>query len=232
MKMNHLACLVDGPAADARLDASCSARGLDAAPTTCKDGTTSTATGRGACSGHGGVQKPAGAAQRHLDIGAGSRSHSAARKRRIDAIDGTYDIDGTCDVCRPLRPLRSPPPRRQSIDRVRQYRSHRRHRQVQGRHLLEVSAPQRYLLEAMAASPNGSRPPLTDAWPLRRRPAALPLQQRLQRRPDIVEQLGLAGSVRVDAVGLHQIGGQGDAVQQEGHVGQLLVARQVRVRPG
>jgi hypothetical protein len=27
------------------------------APTTCKDGTTSTATGKGACSGHGGVQK-------------------------------------------------------------------------------------------------------------------------------------------------------------------------------
>jgi hypothetical protein len=33
-----------------------------AAPTTCKDGTTSTATGRGACSGHGGVQKAAAAA--------------------------------------------------------------------------------------------------------------------------------------------------------------------------
>ena len=29
----------------------------DAAPTTCKDGTTSSATGKGACSGHGGVQK-------------------------------------------------------------------------------------------------------------------------------------------------------------------------------
>ncbi|MGD0501506.1 MAG: DUF3761 domain-containing protein [Steroidobacteraceae bacterium] len=28
-----------------------------AAPTACKDGTTSSATGRGACSGHGGVQK-------------------------------------------------------------------------------------------------------------------------------------------------------------------------------
>src|SRR5580693_10127763 len=28
-----------------------------AAATNCKDGTTSTATGRGACSGHGGVQK-------------------------------------------------------------------------------------------------------------------------------------------------------------------------------
>jgi hypothetical protein len=35
-----------------------SARAADSsAPTTCKDGTTSTATGRGACSGHGGVQK-------------------------------------------------------------------------------------------------------------------------------------------------------------------------------
>lgn len=33
-----------------------------AAPTTCKDGTTSTATGRGACSGHGGVQKAAATA--------------------------------------------------------------------------------------------------------------------------------------------------------------------------
>ena len=32
------------------------------AATTCKDGTTSTATGRGACSGHGGVQKAAAAA--------------------------------------------------------------------------------------------------------------------------------------------------------------------------
>ena len=29
----------------------------DAAPTTCKDGTTSTSTGKGTCSGHGGVQK-------------------------------------------------------------------------------------------------------------------------------------------------------------------------------
>lgn len=37
---------------------SLSSRAADApAPTTCKDGTTSTATGRGACSGHGGVQK-------------------------------------------------------------------------------------------------------------------------------------------------------------------------------
>lgn len=39
-----------------------------AAPTICKDGSTSTATGRGACSGHGGVQKAA----------AGSSSSSGA----------------------------------------------------------------------------------------------------------------------------------------------------------
>jgi len=32
---------------------------LSHADSTCKDGTTSTATGRGACSGHGGVQKAA-----------------------------------------------------------------------------------------------------------------------------------------------------------------------------
>ncbi len=29
----------------------------DDAPSTCKDGTTSTSTGKGTCSGHGGVQK-------------------------------------------------------------------------------------------------------------------------------------------------------------------------------
>jgi len=29
----------------------------DPAPTTCKDGTTTTSTGKGTCSGHGGVQK-------------------------------------------------------------------------------------------------------------------------------------------------------------------------------
>ncbi len=34
----------------------------DPAPTTCKDGTTTTSTGKGTCSGHGGVQKAAAAA--------------------------------------------------------------------------------------------------------------------------------------------------------------------------
>ena len=35
------------------------AHAADVAVATCKDGTTSTAAGRGACSGHGGVQKAA-----------------------------------------------------------------------------------------------------------------------------------------------------------------------------
>src|SRR5882757_8596139 len=35
----------------------------DPAPTTCKDGTTTTSTGKGTCSGHGGVQKAAKAAK-------------------------------------------------------------------------------------------------------------------------------------------------------------------------
>src|SRR5258708_14190911 len=34
----------------------------DPAPTSCKDGTTTTSTGKGTCSGHGGVQKSAPAA--------------------------------------------------------------------------------------------------------------------------------------------------------------------------
>src|SRR5580693_2494668 len=45
------------------------------ASTTCKDGTTSTATGRGACSSHGGVQKSAPAAN---SSGASSSSAPAA----------------------------------------------------------------------------------------------------------------------------------------------------------
>ena len=42
----------------------------DTAPTTCKDGTTSKATGKGACSSHGGVQadtSPAGATAKCKD---------------------------------------------------------------------------------------------------------------------------------------------------------------------
>jgi len=54
------------------------ARAADtAATTTCKDGTTSTATGRGACSGHGGVQK-ASKSKPASDATAASPAASAA----------------------------------------------------------------------------------------------------------------------------------------------------------
>ncbi len=54
-----------------------------AAPTTCKDGTTSTATGRGACSGHGGVQKAAKAAP-------AATPAPAAVSATAKCKDGTY----------------------------------------------------------------------------------------------------------------------------------------------
>jgi hypothetical protein len=56
MKRKHLATIITAPLLMLAWTLSC--RAADAtAPTTCKDGTTSTAAGRGACSGHGGVQK-------------------------------------------------------------------------------------------------------------------------------------------------------------------------------
>jgi len=56
MKTSHIAGLMAAPLIAFALGLP--ARAADSgAPTTCKDGTTSTATGRGACSGHGGVQK-------------------------------------------------------------------------------------------------------------------------------------------------------------------------------
>jgi hypothetical protein len=48
------------------------------ADSTCKDGTTSTATGRGACSGHGGVQKAAESAAAAAPAATESASPAAA----------------------------------------------------------------------------------------------------------------------------------------------------------
>ena len=48
------------------------------ADSTCKDGTTSTATGRGACSGHGGVQKAGKSAAAAAPAAAESASPAAA----------------------------------------------------------------------------------------------------------------------------------------------------------
>jgi len=56
MKKNSLFCAVAAPLLAFALMLPSHAAD-STAPTTCKDGTTSTATGKGACSGHGGVQK-------------------------------------------------------------------------------------------------------------------------------------------------------------------------------
>ena len=55
MKITILAALV--AVSLASLAQSPISRAADATPTSCKDGTTSTSTGKGTCSGHGGVQK-------------------------------------------------------------------------------------------------------------------------------------------------------------------------------
>ena len=61
MKTKNRACIIAGPLFVLML-APLGQAADSSTPTTCKDGTTSTATGRGACSGHGGVKKAAAAA--------------------------------------------------------------------------------------------------------------------------------------------------------------------------
>jgi Protein of unknown function (DUF3761) len=77
-----------------------------AAPTTCADGTTSTATGKGACSSHGGVQKaPKTAAAPAAAPAAAAASKSTAGNTdptgaTAKCKDGTYSKSqhraGTC----------------------------------------------------------------------------------------------------------------------------------------
>lgn len=55
MKTTILAALIAMPLALFALAPT--SRAADAPATSCKDGTTSTSTGKGTCSGHGGVQK-------------------------------------------------------------------------------------------------------------------------------------------------------------------------------
>jgi len=89
------------------------ARAADtAATTTCKDGTTSTATGRGACSGHGGVQKaskskpasdtaatPAAAAATSTAAPAQAKS-STASKSAPTTTAGNTDPTGATAKCK------------------------------------------------------------------------------------------------------------------------------------
>jgi hypothetical protein len=66
-----------------------------AAPTTCKDGTTSTSTGKGTCSGHGGIQK---AASTTTAAPAAPAAPAAAAKTSTckDGTTSTSTGKGTC----------------------------------------------------------------------------------------------------------------------------------------
>ena len=80
-----------------------SARAADS-PTTCKDGTTSTATGRGACSGHGGVQKaskskPAAEETTAAPAAAAAKSSVASKSAPTEAASNT-DPTGATAKCK------------------------------------------------------------------------------------------------------------------------------------
>ena len=77
----------------------------DSTPTTCKDGTTSTSTGKGTCSGHGGVQKagtsaasaaPAAAAPAAAPAAPAAPAASGATSTCEDGTTSTSTGKGTC----------------------------------------------------------------------------------------------------------------------------------------
>ena len=74
----------------------------DSTPTTCKDGTTSTSTGKGTCSGHGGVQKAgtsaasAAAAPAAAPAAPAAPAASAATSTCKDGTTSTSTGKGTC----------------------------------------------------------------------------------------------------------------------------------------
>jgi hypothetical protein len=81
----------------------------DPAPTTCKDGTSTTSTGKGTCSGHGGVQKaaktkpaaaaPAAAATPAAPPATAAKS-STATKSAPTAAAGNTDPTGATAKCK------------------------------------------------------------------------------------------------------------------------------------
>ena len=105
-----------------------------ATPTTvtCKDGSTSKA-GKGACSHHGGVNKSAGniVGDNHSIAGRGFGESLTRTSSRRDDLTQDIGVDGN---------------RRQ--EHVREQRSHRRHREVQGRTLFAQQASLGDVLEA------------------------------------------------------------------------------------
>jgi Protein of unknown function (DUF3761) len=85
----------------------------DPAPTTCSDGTTTTSTGKGTCSGHGGIQKaakakpataataaPAAAAPAPAAPAATAAKSSTATKSAPTATAGNTDPTGATAKCK------------------------------------------------------------------------------------------------------------------------------------
>ncbi len=136
----------------------------DSTPTTCKDGTTSTSTGKGTCSGHGGVQKagtsaasaaPAAAAPAAAPAAPAAPAASGATSTCKDGTTSTSTGKGTCSGHGGVQKagtsaaLAAAAPRCGGASRCevgthcdgRQHRSDRCDCQVQGWHLLEIAAP-------------------------------------------------------------------------------------------
>jgi hypothetical protein len=65
-------------------------------PTTCKDGTTSTASGRGACSGHGGVQKGVKSAAAPAPVAAATPAGSGGSTLCKDGTTSAASGRGAC----------------------------------------------------------------------------------------------------------------------------------------
>ena len=73
------------------------------ADTTCKDGTTTTSTGKGTCSGHGGIQKaaaPAAAAVPKTPAAPAAAKTSTAAKSVPTATAGNTDSTGASAKCK------------------------------------------------------------------------------------------------------------------------------------
>ena len=82
-------------------------RAADAATATCKDGTTTTSTGKGTCSGHGGVQKatktktaPATPAAAAAPASSARKSNTAMKASAPTAPAGNTDPTGATAKCK------------------------------------------------------------------------------------------------------------------------------------
>jgi hypothetical protein len=109
LKTTNLAACLAAPLLVLALSLPALADSNTPASTTCKDGTTSTATGRGACSGHGGVQKAAATAP----VAPAMPATAAAPAASATCEDGTKSTATGKGACSGhggvLKPLTSKP---------------------------------------------------------------------------------------------------------------------------